>query len=205
MSLIDTLGLGYCRDQITEALVAYNGEPYVIERIREDGITLRHLREPNNYEALPASWLSGFSVLEYPNLGYRKFNGLALWVSRSTSYRRGLCASLCTLTYSDASNVLHRERAERATENYGEGWAIYAEVVVPIYDSPGVLRQVLNNEALCFVPHENMMVEPSLTSDNFIIMYANKEVGTISRDGTISCGIQSVHRELTAYLNSTGE
>lgn len=90
MSLIDTLGEGYCSDWLRQSLVEHEGKPFCLGNIRRSGIRLHSLINDEHSITMPHEWLSGFAKLAYPELGYRKLGNQAWYVSRRQGAQRGL-------------------------------------------------------------------------------------------------------------------
>lgn len=204
MSLVESLGQRYCQEYIRNSLVVHEGAPYIIGSIDRENVHLQTL-DNGSTVTLPASWLTGFSRLEYPELGYRKIGLYTTYVHRRQSAYRGLRASLLNHDMTPASYLLHLANNGGSTRRASEYSAysttdLVRQVMCPTYDTPEVLRQVLSGVAPSFVPSNELCIEPLHNSGDFGIYYGTKLAGTINRRQHIAAVSDSITKAVEKYL-----
>lgn len=211
MSLVESLGVGYCNEWLRNSLMVYEGQVYFIERfdgereIGEDVRTPTHvtLRTVDSREYLRVSHevFTGFAVLAYPELGYRKVAGIAYHFGRRQTAYRGLRPQVLIIDKSPASVL-----AEAAREHYlsqelllppGE---MYKQIMLPEYDTPEVLDSVLQGQELCYVPNNLICIEPLHRTPLFGVYYKEKLVGTISRDRVLDISSPNIFKAVEAVI-----
>ena len=204
MSLVESLGYSYCDDYMRNGIVAHNNKVYFIDSITQSGVFLRPV-EGGEGELLPPSWLTGFSKLAYPELGYRKVGDYALYVYRRQSAYRGLRTSLLSADMTPASYILHLARSGGGSRRASSAMPynssdFITQVMLPKYDGPEVLAQVLSGSAAVFVPNCELCIEPLYNSDKFGIYHSTKLAGTISSCRVIETVSHSIRKAVETFL-----
>lgn len=211
MSLVESLGIGYCNEWLRNSLMVYEGQVYFIDSFHgergEDADvqvpTHVSLRAVGNRGLIRVSHevFTGFSVLAYPELGYRKVAGIAYHFGRRQTAYRGLRPQVLIIDKSPASVL-----AEAAREHYlsqelllppGE---MYKQVMLPEYDTPEVLDRVLQGQELCYVPNNLICIEPMHRTPLLGVYYKEKLVGTISRDRVLDISSPNIYKAVEAVI-----
>ena len=206
MSLIDTLGESYCSDWFRQSLVEYEGKPFFLHTVRRSGIRLHSLISDEHHTTVPHEWLSGFSKLAYPDLGYRKFGNQAWYVTRRQGAQRGLQPRSLILEPTNATHTLMLAARSRDDDNPSivsdpsSSPYVLAQVIVPTYDRREVLDDVLSGRAAVYVPSHALCIEPLHNSRDFGIYFHTKLAGTITSSREVDVVSPSVHKYLEKYL-----
>lgn len=211
MSLVESLGVGYCNEWLRNSLMVYEGEVYFIESFRGTHNDITDRQVPTTVSLRPLSGreyrtvshevFTGFSVLAYPELGYRKVAGSAYHFGRRQTAYRGLRPQVLIIDKSPASIL-----ADVAREHYlgGEDQIMtdemYRQVMLPQYDTPDVLDRVLQGRELCYVPNNLICIEPLHRTPLFGVYYKEKLVGTISRDRELDISSPNISKAVEAVI-----
>lgn len=197
MSMIERLGLRYCRDYLTSALIVYNGRPALILTVGERDVPIEYVDAAGGNDLLPHSFFTGWKVFAYPELGYRRA-GNNLWhVHRSQSAYRGLRSNTLTFEHTPMSYLLHNSERTQLVRNIS-GHVKLACVMLPEYDTAASLDALLRGELVGVVPNQNICVEPALDGDYYTVLYRTKIVGRMDNQKNFHIDNPAVAAEVRA-------
>lgn len=181
MTMIASMGLRYCSEYLTNALMVYEGRPAQLMEVMDDYCGIRFLdgRSPSSARA-PHSYFTGWRVFAYPELGYRRVGNVVYHVHRQQTAYRGLRANILSFENSPLSALLtHSERFEgRVLPNTSQR---LSAVLTPTYDTSTQLDELIAGTLSGVVPNQHICIEPSLTDDTYIILYRTKIIGHMDR------------------------
>lgn len=204
MSLVTSLGINYCNDWVRNCMVVYEGDAYYIESFHSRDNPIVVLRNIVTREVVEVGheWMTGFSVLAYPELGYRKSQGTARHYGRRQTAYRGLRQQVLVAERTPAT-VLYEQANGRygsATESVDSASMWLRQVMIPEYDGPEVLDEVLSGNQLCYVPNNHICIEPLPNSPNHGVYYKEKLVGTIDRERTLDIAAPNIRKAVEEVL-----
>lgn len=192
MSIVDSLGRGYCNEWLAGALFLYEGKPHRILEFRQNETLCVEITESGDGDIMrvPNSWFTGFGKLAYPPLGYRRVNGVVLHLTRRQSAHRGLRISSVARDHSPLSWAIasYHDRytgeplmMTRAVRDFH----VERAIMVPEYDTVEKLPALLAGEIPNLVLNENILIEVN-HNDAFSIYYKTMKVGDMDRSGKIT-------------------
>lgn len=162
-NMISRLGLEWCRLRLVGGHFLHEGKLMRLAEVHKTCVVAKEL-ESNEYVTLPASVLTGFGVFRYPPLGYRKYGpGLAMWLSKTHSYARGLRTESITTTLSPVSTLLYRNYNRKMNGAF-QPQGLMQLVFFPKYDSLDALELLYNGDVPCVVLNENLLIEANLAN-----------------------------------------
>lgn len=182
MTMIQSLGVNYCREWIAGSLINAQGRPALIRDFGANGASIAYLDSQGGIGSLPASFFTGFAVLAYPELGYRRVGNFAFHVHRQQGARRGLNPSSLTFEDTPMSAALNYDLREggsrrRINTSIPTNEQRLAQVMCPTYDTRASLDLLVAGRLGAVVPSEDVCIEPDMDSSNYVVMYRNKVVG----------------------------
>lgn len=181
MSMIERLGIRYCQDYLSGALMIYNGRPALIGDIGDRIVRISYVDTNGGREDIPHAFFTGWKVLAYPELGYRRVGNVTYHVQRSQSAYRGLRPNTLNFENTPVSYLLVRDEqtAHRCALSNNPR---LAAVMLPQYDGNAELDALLRGELVSVVPNQNICIEPSLNDNSYAILYRTKMVGSMTAD-----------------------
>lgn len=189
MNLIQSLGSRYCNDMISNAIILYEGRPAIIAGMGDSHCNVTYLDGSRESARVPSDYFSGWKVLAYPPLGYRRIGNAIFHVHRAQTAYRGIRAGILTFRESPMTALMQRH-AERTETSYpmGDTYQRLASVVKPDFDNRASLDLLVSGRLFGVVPNEDFCIEPSTTENNYTVLYREKQVGTMdtSKRFTIS-------------------
>lgn len=192
MSIVDSLGRGYCNEWLYGAIFLYEGKPHRIIEFRQNEVVCVETTEEGDgpWTLIPNSWFTGFGKLAYPPLGYRRVNGIVLHLTRRQSAHRGLRISSVVKDYSPLSWAIASYHDQCTGEPLLTSRAILDHkveraIMLPEYDSLDKLPDLLAGDIPNLVLNENILIEVD-HKDAFSIYYKTMKVGHMDRDGNIT-------------------
>ena len=192
MSIVNSLGRGYCNEWLSGALFLYDGKPHRILEFRQNEVVCVEITEEGNGPGtlIPNSWFTGFGKLAYPPLGYRRVNGIVLHLTRRQSAHRGLRINSVAKDYSPLSWAIvsyHDQYtgAPLVPSRTILDHKVERAIMLPEYDSPDKLPDLLAGDIPNLVLNENILIEMD-HKDAFSIYYKTMMVGHMDRDGNIT-------------------
>lgn len=192
MSIVDSLGRGYCNEWLFGAIFLYEGKPHRIIEFRQNEVACVEITEEGDGPGplIPNSWFTGFGKLAYPPLGYRRVNGIVLHLTRRQSAHRGLRISSVVKDYSPLSWAIASYHDQHTGEPLLSSRAILdykieRAIMLPEYDTIDKLPALLAGEIPNLVLNENILIEAD-HKDAFSIYYKTMKVGHMDPNGNIT-------------------
>jgi len=196
MSMIERLGLQYCREYLVGALLVYNNRPAIIYEVASRNVGVQYIDNEETVH-VPHSYFVGWKVLAYPELGYRRVGNMTYHVHRQQTAYRGLRQNVLTFENTPMSYLLARDeqtvRRVSVTNNQK-----LAAVMTPNYDGAAELDALVRGELVAVVPNQNICIEPSLVDSNFIVLYRTKLVGSMDAQKNFHIDNPAVRAEVQA-------
>lgn len=180
MSLISSMGVSYFREWFHGALFIYNNRPCQVEDT--DGVTVscRYLDTTTDRAvSIPAQFFTGFKVFEYPPLGYRRVGNVVYHVHRSQSAYRGLRANLLTFELSPIGYLLQSNERTAVGNSTNALNLRLTQVMTPTFDTRASLDDLIAGRRAGVVPSEDVCIEPSVNGEDYVVLYREKQVGTM--------------------------
>lgn len=197
MSMIERLGLSYCREYLSNALIVYDGRPAIIGEFRNSDVTVQYIDGTGERAVVPHAYFTGWRVFAYPELGYRRVGNMTYHVHRAQTAYRGLRANVLTFENTPMSYLLQRdEQTARRVPNYGN--EKLAAVMAPAYDGAAQLDALVRGEMASVVPNQNICIEPSLSDSNYVVLYRTKIVGSMDSNKNFHIDNPAVRAEVRA-------
>lgn len=187
MNLIQSLGSRYCADMIVGALILYNNRPAIISSMGDTRSAINYLDGREESAHIPSDYFTGWKVLAYPPLGYRRVGNNVYHVHRNQTAYRGIRNGVLTFRNSPMTQMLihHAERRGVEYESPTQSEKL-ACVMVPNYDNEASLDLLVEGRIAACVPNEDFCIEPSITENNYNILYREKQVGTMDSSKNFS-------------------
>lgn len=197
MSMIERLGLSYCREYLSNALIVYNNRPAVLGEFGNTTVVASYIDGTGDRVTIPHSYFTGWRVFAYPELGYRRVGNMTYHVHRAQTAYRGLRANVLTFENTPMSYLLLRdEQTARRVPNYGN--EKLAAVMLPVYDGAAELDALVRGEMASVVPNQNICIEPSLSDSNYVVLYRTKIVGSMDSNKNFHIDNPAVRAEVQA-------
>lgn len=187
MSMIDNLGTGWFNQRFADAVFLYNNAVHRLVRARDNGVVCLRLQDDQEV-TVPREWFVSFSNFAYPKLGWRKLNGLAVYLSRTQHQKRGLHARCIQLAQSAATVALRRDCPQvRAAAIHQEHVTdkLLIKMFQPEWDSGKDIPALLRGDVPMLVINEDVIIELDVLTDNdrYNIYMGQAIVGHMSPDG----------------------
>lgn len=184
MSLIESMGAQYFREWFNGALFLYEGRPCMVSDLQGGQVSCIRIDSPrgsaDHYLNIPHQFFTGFKVFEYPPLGYRRVDNIVYHVHRTQSAYRGLRANLLTFELSPLSYMLQAsERTAVRIAGITNNQRL-CQVMAPTFDTRASLDALVAGRQVAVVPSEDVCIEPSITGEDYVVLYRGKAVGSMS-------------------------
>ena len=183
---IDELGRGYANENLYSSYFVFEDKVYRMEQFSYGRVEVFEVGS-HNVRELPASVITGWRTLKFPRLGWRKVNGEdAVWLSRhSRSYTRGLCYDNLDVRVSEGTG--HGMDDDDAYGYRDNHWnAIITQALMPEYDKPSKLKELLAGKGRTFIPSHDILIERPKVGAPFSYVYLHdKPIGKITNEGNI--------------------
>lgn len=184
MNLVQSLGSGYFNEFFNGSVFMYEGRVHQIVECRASGVRCTRLHDGEPV-VVPNNFFMGFKVFNYPTLGYRRISEhIAAFLTRNQSVRRGLNPQHVRHQNSPISQRLLNEGHINSTVPPNNGLLVYE----PVFDSPEAVQQLLAGDRANVVLNEEILIEPSVNSDNdwYTIYHNQAIVGSMDYRGRTS-------------------
>lgn len=183
MSLIQSMGLRYFQEWFHGALFIREGKVLQVSEANSEAVFCRVLNPTTggtSSESVPHEFFTGFKVFEYPPLGYRRVGNITHHVHRTQSAYRGLRANLLTFEYSPLTYLLQNNERTHTSQSTSAGLnKKLAAVMLPQYDTRASLDLLVAGRQASVVPNEDVCIEPSISGEDYVVLYRCKIVGTM--------------------------
>lgn len=185
---IDRLGVEFFMSRWRNTCFFYAGDVLSVLRPEADTMLCTQVGNPENIVTVPLEHFSGFGILKYPALGYRRITALpagvpiVVHISRSQSYSPGIVKAALTRTLSPLSNRIvqvHTTLTKRSLRISPEQAAV--AVFHPSADRADKLEELIAGVSGAFIPNSSLLIEPSVRedADGFDIFLRGNLVGTM--------------------------
>lgn len=173
MNLIQSLGSSYFNEFFHGSVFMYEGRVHQIVECRSVGVRCTRLHDGEPV-TVPNNFFMGFKTFNYPALGYRRVTEhVAAFLTRNQSVRRGLNPQHVRHQNSPVSAKLINEGLVSAPHGHNNGLLVYE----PVFDGPETVQQLLAGDRANVVLNEEILIEPSLNSDNdWYVIYHNQAI-----------------------------
>lgn len=179
-NLLDNCGREWFQRRVVGGHFVHDGKVMCLTGVMDAGNLIARDILGNKDVLINKEVIHGFGVFAYPELGYRRINNLAAWISKTHSYERGLREKYINHELSETSRVFYRHTGEDLKRK-----ELLAKVMIPDYDTPEHIIKVMEGKQLTAVLSHNLLVEPShiAADDHYNVLFRRRAVGRIMPDG----------------------
>lgn len=184
-NLLDSAGLNWFRRRVSGGYMVHKGEVVIVGDVVGGGRVIVHPLDGRNAGfAIDKKLITGFSVFQYPPLGYRRLNDtMVAFLERKHDYMRGLRRRSVTTYLSGCSLLLAEQHPEL---RMGEDNRVMNAVFLPEYDKPELMADMIAGKRMNMVLNHNVMIEPSALAkgdDDFVLYFRRRVAGRMSTHG----------------------
>lgn len=197
MSMIERLGASYCREYLIGALMVYQDRTAIIMDIGRSTVSVTFIDASGGVAHIPWDYFTGWKVLAYPELGYRRVGNMTYHVHRAQTAYRGLRQNVLTFENTPMSYLLSRDEQTVRRVQADMNTRLTA-VMTPAYDRRADLDRLVRGELVSVVPNQNICIEPSLNSNDYVVLYRTKHVGTMDENKNFHINNTAVRAEVLA-------
>lgn len=199
-NLIQELSVDYCNQMMHGAYLKVGDDVHWWNTIAEPGVvrTIKLSGNPDKVspknDTVPWEFFKGWSAFAYPVLGYRMAcNGKVLvYLTRNNSVRRGLSNRDVGTTFHDVTYSCVQQFGIDI-HHYMEDTTKACLVMNPTYMSlTKGLKEVMDGNIPAFAISADFAVAPHDTVPFLEILFRQRQIGTISENGTIEFMADSI-------------
>lgn len=198
-NFINSLSVNYCNEFFPNAMFLYEGKPHLFSSTDGRYVAAIELSPDPKVRAtksvaVPASFFTGWASFSFPTLGYRQADsGQFLgYFSRRPSVRRGLNLSdvLCTthdVSYGCAEYLMYDWHDYDS--RYGKAQLIMCPSYTNLLEG---LKDIKSGNIASFALSADFAVAPNSSVEYLEILFRQRRVGVINKDGDISLSVASL-------------
>lgn len=214
MSIINELGTGYANDFFIGAMFVKGNNLYQFARARSSSLEVFHIdlnQPPRDWSltSIPVDAINSFADIAWPRLGYRNLlthngNNFFAWVSAARTVHRGLRLENLSWQVPTAAEAINLNLGStRVYNGYTKAYEIFKPT---FYGYREGIKNMMEGKWLGFAINEDVAIVLSVSGDASAfadILYRNKVVGYVTKDGIIEVNNKILRRSALRSLFNT--